>query len=872
MLPMVAFGTLAVGGALQHRDSAKVASRIERDIETTRDAVQLFRSLVNEAIAVGLEKAASETGVPVENIAGVLGYGPDVRAATARPATDAALASLGASSPVSAAQIESVRHQVDGQAVGSIEASSAYVELYGRITGVALRRLSDLWQRAVQVRDGSRLAVALSELQAATTALQYGNAQSADISEFLLASPDPEPSVLVRLGSDSFRYNSAAAVLAASSDTAISTPWKKATALPDVRVYEHTVAQVQKGQPVPMGNGPNLAVFRGAVARYKTLFGLVAAASRLVQQRARSLQSSVDALYRRWLVGIGLFTVLLIAFALSLARSIIGPLNKLATSARSVGAGNLAVELELLSGPRETTQVAEAFNDLVANLRLLESKSQALACGDLDDPVVALPLPGRLGDSIASSVQVLSGSIEAREALQQQLHHQAFHDILTGLANRALFIDRVEHALRRSEREASPVAILFLDLDDFKVVNDSLGHAAGDELLIAVAERLLRAARSSDTVARFGGDEFAVLVEPGHMPQTAEDIAARIGDALNVPFNIAGADVATSVSIGVAIGESHNDLPADLLRDADMAMYLAKRNGKARFEMFRPGLQDEALTRLAISADIRHAIDGGQLEVFYQPIVTAHDAIPVGAEALVRWNHPKRGLIPPMEFIGVAESTGLIVALGAWVLNQACRQTQAWHQEGIIDDDFYIAVNLSARQLAEPTLVDSVRRALSDSGLPAKSLVLEITESAFMLDIDAGLARLHALKDLGLRIALDDYGTGYSSLNRLGTLPIDIVKIDKSFVDELTDNPEGTAVIKSVIDVTSALGLTSVAEGVEEQDQCSALDRLGCNDIQGYLFAKPMPSAATALALRQLRSTQTSDTAVRKADALIVKR
>jgi EAL domain-containing protein (putative c-di-GMP-specific phosphodiesterase class I) len=272
-----------------------------------------------------------------------------------------------------------------------------------------------------------------------------------------------------------------------------------------------------------------------------------------------------------------------------------------------------------------------------------------------------------------------------------------------------------------------------------------------------------------------------------------------------------------------------------------------------------------------MSADLRHAIDGGQLEVFYQPIVTAHDAIPVGAEALVRWNHPHRGLVPPAEFIGVAESTGLIVALGDWVLNQACRQTQPWRQEGVIDDDFYIAVNLSARQLAEPTLVDSVRRALNDSGLPPKSLVLEITESVVMLDLDAGLARLHSLKDLGLRVALDDYGTGYSSLNRLGTLPIDIVKIDKSFIDELTGKSGGTAVIKSVIDVTAALGLTSVAEGVEQQDQCTMLDNLGCNTIQGYLFAKPMPSAATALAPRQLRTNQSSGTGRRRADALTLK-
>ena len=764
-----------------------------------------------------------------------------------------------AASPVPAGQIDALRRQVDAQKIDPTDAVAAYVALYGRITAVAIGGLSDLRVRALQVGGGSQLAVTLSELQAVITAVQYGDAQSADLNQIIFSSANPGPSALVRLGADGTRYDSAAAVLTASSDDAISAPWKKTMTMPDVIAYEQTVTKVQRGQQVPMGIGPNLPVFKGAAARHGSLFNLVGTASGLVEQRAHALQTSSESFYRNWLIAIISLAVLMALLALRLARSITGPLNRLATSARSVGAGDLSVELEPFRGPRETTQVATAFSDLVVNLRLLEGKSRALAHGELDDPVMAKPLPGRLGDSIARSVNILSGSFEAREALQEQLQHQAFHDVLTGLANRALFVDRVEHAMRRSERATSPVAILFLDLDDFKTVNDSLGHAAGDEILIAVAKRLLLAVRTSDTVARFGGDEFAVLVEPSHMPRTAEEVAERIADALRSPFHVSGTDVTMSVSIGIAIRGSDNDEPAGLLADADMAMYLAKRNGKARFEMYRPGLQDEALTRLTMSSDIRHAIDDGQLEVFYQPIVTAHNAIPVGAEALVRWNHPERGLVPPEEFIGFAESTGLIVALGDWVLNKACSQTQAWRHEGVISDDFYIAVNLSARQLAEPGLVDSVRRALRASGLPPKALVLEITESTVMLDPDVGLARLHALKELGLRIALDDYGTGYSSLNRLSTLPIDIVKIDKSFVDELTVGPEGFALVKSVIDVTAALGLTSLAEGVERQDQLVALDNLGCNDIQGYLFAKPMPSAATAVALRQLRTTKAAD-------------
>ena len=429
---------------------------------------------------------------------------------------------------------------------------------------------------------------------------------------------------------------------------------------------------------------------------------------------------------------------------------------------------------------------------------------------------------------------------------------------MTGLANRALFLDRVGHALRRSDRQATPVAVLFLDLDDFKTVNDSLGHDAGDQLLIAVGHRLKEVSRASDTVARFGGDEFAVLVESGDMPQTAEDVAERLVEALRAPFRLDGAEVAIQASVGIALGQPPDDAPGDLLRDADMAMYLAKHNGKGRFEMFRQGMQDEALKRLTITADLRRGIDDGQLEVYYQPIVTARDATPTGAEALVRWNHPRRGLLNPIEFVDVAESTGLIVPLGDWVLNQACRQAQAWRQDNVVDDDFYIAVNLSARQLVEATLVDSVARALRDSGLPASALVLEITESNIMVNFDAGLARLRSLKDLGVRLALDDYGTGYSSLNRLGTLPVDIVKIDKSFIDEVTLK-SGAALIKSVVDVTAALGLKSVAEGVEHPDQLVALNGLGCETIQGYLFAKPMPASTTISTLQRLRSRHGSD-------------
>jgi diguanylate cyclase (GGDEF)-like protein/PAS domain S-box-containing protein len=448
--------------------------------------------------------------------------------------------------------------------------------------------------------------------------------------------------------------------------------------------------------------------------------------------------------------------------------------------------------------------------------------------------------------------------ITDRKLAEKALKYQGFHDLLTGLANRTLFLDRVEHALK--ERAPAPVAVLFLDLDDFKTVNDNLGHPAGDQLLIEVTRRLASIARVGDTVARIGGDEFAFLLEYGVMPQTAEDVARRIADVLRPPVHLGDSEVVVSASIGVATGQPLHDTAAAVLRNADLAMYLAKRNGKARFELFRPGMEDESLKRFAITADLRHALDNDELEVFYQPVVDSHDATPVGAEALIRWHHPRRGLVNPVDFIDVAESTGLIVPLGDWILNEACRQVEAWRHAGVVDDGFYISVNLSARQLAEPNLVENVDRALGDSGLPPDVLVLEVTESTLMLDFDAGLARLQALKALGLRIALDDYGTGYSSLSRLRELPVDIIKIDKSFIDQLGVDQQGAALVKSVVDVTRALGIHSIAEGVERESQRAILDEMECDHIQGFLFAKPESPADAARTLQRLR-VQRSHTA-----------
>ncbi len=450
---------------------------------------------------------------------------------------------------------------------------------------------------------------------------------------------------------------------------------------------------------------------------------------------------------------------------------------------------------------------------------------------------------------------VLNGrDVTQRHALEQELSHQAFHDTLTGLANRSLFLDRLSHAMDRNDRGADPVAVLFLDLDDFKSVNDSFGHPVGDQLLVAVAERIRSATRPGDTVARFGGDEFAVLIESGTMPEAAQLVAEHITEAMTPTFRVLDNDVAMRASIGIALGQRPQETPDDLLRDADLAMYLAKRNGKGRFEMYRPNMHADAVRRLETTVGIREGLESNQFEVFYQPIVGAHTGRLIGAEALARWNHPDRGLLTPVEFIPVAEATGLIVPLGRQVLWAATRMTQEWRNSGVVDDDFYVSVNLSAYQLQEPDLVEDISRALRESGLPPEALVLEVTESALIENLNLALPRLHALRSVGVRLAFDDFGTGYSSLSYLADLPVNFIKIDKSFIDRITPDGEGTAMVHGVIDLSRALGLTCIAEGVESEYQRSVLDELGCDNAQGYLFARPASGADVTQDFNRLRT------------------
>jgi diguanylate cyclase (GGDEF)-like protein/PAS domain S-box-containing protein len=453
-----------------------------------------------------------------------------------------------------------------------------------------------------------------------------------------------------------------------------------------------------------------------------------------------------------------------------------------------------------------------------------------------------------LDDPAVRGVVVNSWDITERKALEEQLRHQAFHDPLSGLPNRALFMDRLEHALARANRRGDKVAVLFTDLDNFKIINDSLGHEIGDQLLLAVAERLKACLRPEDTAARLGGDEFTILVEEVNGVSDAVRVAERIAESLQRPFAPGQYKVFFTTSIGIALSSPLQEQPADLLRHADLAMYRAKHKGKARYEVFEPSMGTDALERLRLENDLRRALERKEFKVYYQPIVTLEGGRITGAEALVRWEHPTRGLLLPEVFLTVAEDTGLIVRIGEEVLREACHQARAWQERYPSVPPLTVSVNLSPRQFFRPELVAEI---LAETDIYPGSLQLEITEGIITSNgLHSANNTLRNLKDQGVQLAVDDFGMGYSSLSYLKRFPVDFSKIDRSFIAGLGQNTDGASkdaqIVSAMIDLTHALGMKAIAEGVETSEQLAQLRDIGCDFGQGNYFSEPLPSEALA--------------------------
>jgi diguanylate cyclase (GGDEF)-like protein/PAS domain S-box-containing protein len=507
------------------------------------------------------------------------------------------------------------------------------------------------------------------------------------------------------------------------------------------------------------------------------------------------------------------------------------------------------------------TEPAPDMHDLVARFHpddgesvrgILGAAIEARSSFDVDHRILLpdgstrwLRSQGRVeldGAGVAFHMRGTAQDITEQRAAEDALSHLALHDPLTGLPNRSLLVDRLTHALARLGRSGSSVGVLFMDIDRFKVVNDSLGHPAGDRMLLGLATRLQSVLRGSDTLARFGGDEFVILCEDLAGEIEAVGMAQRISDAMAEPIGWGEGELVVTLSIGIAMASSNLITPESLLRDADAAMYRAKEEGRARSAVFAHAMRAKAVGRLDTEVALRRAITNGELEVHYQPVVELPSRRITGMEALVRWHHPIRGLIGPDQFIPIAEETGLIVPLGELVLREAATQARAW-QRLPGHETLSMAVNLSAVQVARTDLVDLLAEVLTVSGLDPACLELEITESILMKDAPASIAILEALKSLGVRLSIDDFGTGYSSLSYLKRFRVDTLKIDRSFVANLGENADDTAIVKAIISLADALNLTTLAEGVETDLQAESVFDLGCGLAQGYLFARPAGAA-----------------------------
>ncbi len=451
------------------------------------------------------------------------------------------------------------------------------------------------------------------------------------------------------------------------------------------------------------------------------------------------------------------------------------------------------------------------------------------------------------GEGTAYRIAGSQTDITDRKLAEEQLMHDALHDALTGLPNRALFMDRLGRAIEHTKRrEEYLFAVLFLDLDRFKVINDSLGHSVGDQLLLAIARRLEVFLRSVDTVARLGGDEFVILIEDIHHLHDATRIAERIHNELSMPFKLNEHTVFTSVSIGIVLSQSGYDSAEDILRDADIAMYRAKGLGRARYEVFDTAMRTRAMARLELETDLRRAIGFGEFEVYFQPIVSLESNQITGFEALVRWQHPERGLVPPEEFIPIAEETGLIIPIDWWVLREACQQLSIWHQEYPTDPALTVSVNLSSKHFTQEDLIMQINNILEVTGLEARSLQLEITESVFMDYGEREIEILRKLRELGVQLHIDDFGTGYSSLGYLQNFPVDTIKIDRTFIRKMGLEQNNSEIVRTIVTLARELGMEAIAEGVETEEQLFQLKALNCEFGQGFIISKPMDKKAAS--------------------------
>ncbi|MFN0089199.1 MAG: putative bifunctional diguanylate cyclase/phosphodiesterase [Acidimicrobiales bacterium] len=821
------------------------ARHTEAQVVALEEVLALRAALMGEMVPSEAAARSSAFGLSKQQASNLLGFDLEARLITSRTAVDAALAELETRELPELdgvrATLRTFRAKVDLGAADADELHQAYTESFERVTALGNQQLDVVLSTAA----GGGAAAggvgdAVHRLVDCFDLVRAGQAEVTAMFHVVMATtPDERDDAIDQLVSARAVYAHDFANLARAQSPELRSSLASLASSPDaLRFAEEVDEQVAARDGLQLGVARLAATFRSSFGRTDQLQLVLEAAAAEATGAAHELRGDATRRLLEQSLLMGGLALATTAAALAIAWSLTRRLRRLADAAARVSEGQLDGAPADEQGPREVVVVAQALNDAVANLRHIEAQAAALANGDLDNPTLATPAAGPLGESIHATVQRLSQAWLEGEQLQQRLAHQANHDLLTTLPNRKAALEALDFALGRSQRHGAAVTVLFVDLDGFKRANDAHGHLVGDAILRTCASRLRRAVRSGDVVARLGGDEFAVISDGLATAREAVELGEQLIRSLAEPIEARGVTARVGASIGVGRSLDGRTSSTDLLRDADIAVYRAKQLGKGRVEIFDEHARAELAAQTDLEDALRRALEDGELALHYQPVTDTATGRLRGFEALARWE--RAGVpISPAEFIPVAEQSDLVNHLGRWALAQAASQLAEWSERGLYRDA-YVAVNVSGRHILHPSLVGDVRAALAGSGLDPGRLVVEITESVVVNDVTTAVAQLDKLRALGVRVALDDFGTGYTSIGQLWRLPVDIIKIDRSFVTPL-EEPGDHVIVRLMIEVAHTLGLDLVAEGVETAAQRDALRILSCDAIQGYLVARPQP-------------------------------
>jgi len=857
LLPITILAVAAAALISQRYSTAQQANSVANEIPVLNGYVKLRSLLDQERIPVEASLRTEELGIKLPDIASIYGFSSESES-TARAALDAQLRVLGANAPPGfARQLLALRHEVDAGTIAATPADHAYGRISDLVSEAFSAALARLQQRTANISQAASLNQTLTTLSNANDALGAGGSETGELSDLYLAPANARAGELSALGAQVALYDLASSRLRESSGSE-RTAFLRVSQSPSWKTFQKAIAAAAAGAPPPSGGGslpasslppgfgafadivPLAGLFGQGVTGLDQLYRFVSLAEQDARNGAAQLRASSAHDFRTLLIETLIAVGLTIAVALLLAKSISQPLRRLESHARAVSSGDLELPPLPGRGPKETVVVSETFNDLVSNLRLLEAKTRALAECSFEDPVLAEPLPGRLGQALHESVVVLSGSIVERDSLQQRLVHQATHDALTGLHNRAAAVEFLDQALARASRSSEAVAVLFVDLDDFKRANDTHGHAVGDAILREIARRMADAARRGDFLARLGGDEFVVIAEGVGDGSEATVIGARLVEAASEPVEVGDMRVSVSACVGVAFAlDGAADDPSQLLARADLAVYRAKHAGSSKVEIYDESMQKALIARAELERDLHAALDRGGEGLFlqYQPVIDAETGDLTSVEALVRWDRPGHGRCQPNDFIPAAEASDLIIRLDCWVLASTLAQQRLWSASGL--GDLSVAVNISGRHLLSGQLTDHVTQALDASGVKPDRLILELTETVLLADLPTVAVEMERLRAFGIRMAIDDFGTGYTSLAHLQHLTVDEIKIDRSFIQQLPGGRD-SSLVRMVTELGHHLGVSIVAEGVETDDQLAALREVGCDSLQGFLIGRPL--------------------------------